>query len=115
VRHIELSRASSFSPAAWDVHREGGMNTKSPFELALTPAILTAIALGIGGALAGFFPLPVLALYFAVLPLPVMMLWLSRDVPTPEARIAAVDAERAALPKTVETKARPASAPARAA
>ena len=68
---------------------------KSRFELALQPTILTAIVLGLGGALAVFFPMPMVALYLAVLPLPLGVLWLARDVPTPQERIAAFDAAHA--------------------
>lgn len=69
---------------------------KSRLELTLQPTILTAIVLALGGALAAFFPLPMVALYLAVLPLPLSVLWLARDVPTPQERIAAFDAAHAA-------------------
>jgi hypothetical protein len=77
------------------MHSSSGImkiTTKSPLELALPPTILTALVLGLGGALSIFFPLPIVALYLAILPLPVMVLWLTRDVATPADRIAAVDA-----------------------
>jgi len=66
--------------------------TKSRFELALQPTILTAIVVALGGALAVFFPWSMVALYLAILPVPLLLLWLTRDVPTPQERIAAVDA-----------------------
>jgi hypothetical protein len=69
------------------------MKTPSRFARALQPTILTAIVLGVGGLFAAFFPWTLVAMYLAVLPLPLLLLWLSRDVATPQARIAAYDAE----------------------
>jgi hypothetical protein len=70
-------------------------STNSGSELALQPTILTATVVALGGLLAALFPWPMVALYIVMLPVPLMLLWLARDVPTPEERIAAVDAEHA--------------------
>jgi hypothetical protein len=61
---------------------------------ALQPSILTAFAVVVGIAFAVYFPSTILALYLVVLPVPLILLWLARDVTTPEERIARVDAER---------------------
>ena len=61
----------------------------------LLPAILTALALAIGAGLALVFALPFVGLYFLTMPVALILLWESRDVPAPIDRILAADAERA--------------------
>jgi hypothetical protein len=68
--------------------------TRSQSVTALLPSILTAFAVVVGIAFAIYFPSTILALYLVVLPVPLILLWLARDVATPQERIAAVDAER---------------------
>ncbi len=69
------------------------MKSSSRFASAVQPMILTAIVLAVGGVFAAFFPWTIVAMYFAVLPLPLLLLWLSSQVAEPQARIAAYDAE----------------------
>jgi hypothetical protein len=69
------------------------MNTEPTVrsELKLLPIILTVVLVGMGAAVAGFYSLPMLALFFGAAPVGLMLLWMTRDVAAPEDRIAAVD------------------------
>lgn len=83
------------------------MTTKSSFERSLQPIILTASGVLIGLVLGVVVNLTAAILYFVMLALPLFMLWLSRDVPTHEERLAASEGTRAKRPA-------PAPAPAEA-
>lgn len=61
----------------------------------MLPAILTVTAFGFAAALATFFPWTFVALYVAILPVPLVVLWVGRDVEAPLDRIAQSDAARA--------------------
>jgi len=58
------------------------------------PALLTAVAVAVGIALATVFPLGLVALYAGTLPVALILLWVGRDVQAPIDRILAVDAAR---------------------
>ena len=72
------------------------MNTEPTVrsELKLLPIILTVVLVGMGATVAGFFSLPMLALFLGAAPVGLMLLWMTHGVPAPEDRIAAVDLER---------------------
>lgn len=70
-------------------------STPSRPVLRLLPVVLTATAFAFAAVLAAFFPLSFVALYLAILPLPLVLLWSGRDVEAPLERIAASDAARA--------------------
>ena len=69
--------------------------TSSPPELALLPLILTAVLVGLAGVLSALFSWPVVALCLGACPVALVLLWMTRDVPAPADRIAAVDREHA--------------------
>lgn len=69
------------------------------------PTVLTAIAVAIGALFAVAFPWSLVALYASILPVPLLLLWLARDVPSPRDRIAAIDAEHAALTRPRQAEA----------
>ena len=58
--------------------------------------VLTLFFVALGGGFAKFLGMDIAALYLAILPFPLLLLWLSRDVPTLEERIAESDALRIA-------------------
>jgi hypothetical protein len=72
-----------------------GMAPTNRADTAVLPAILTAIALAIGGAMALIFPLAIVGLYLLTLPVALILLWVGRDVEAPIDRILAADAHRA--------------------
>jgi hypothetical protein len=74
-------------------------------ELRLLPAILSVVLVGTGAALGAFFSWPMLALFFGTAPVGLTLLWMTRDVPAPEDRIAAVDLERARQRQAPEPRA----------
>ena len=59
---------------------------------AIQPAILTALSLALGGVFAIYFAWSYVAMYMAILPVPLLMLWLTSQVEDPAVRIAAADA-----------------------
>jgi hypothetical protein len=52
---------------------------------------LTAIVLAVAGLLAIAFPWRLVVFYLTMLPVPLVLLWASRGVPSPAKRIAMVD------------------------
>lgn len=63
-------------------------------ELRTLPIILSVMLLGMAAAIGGFYSLALLGLCLGAAPVGVMILWMTREVPAPEDRIAAVDLER---------------------
>lgn len=68
---------------------------KSNDVLTLLPVPLTVCAVFIGAALAIFYGWAAFALFAGFMPLPLILVWSGRDVPSPQDRIADVDAVRA--------------------
>ncbi|MDB4935550.1 MAG: hypothetical protein JWP87_2522 [Labilithrix sp.] len=68
--------------------------TTSNLTLAVQPAALTGFALALAAAFAVFFSPADVLLYAAFLPVPLILLWVARDVQAPIDRIEAVDAKR---------------------
>lgn len=61
---------------------------------ALLPFLLTVLLAGLASALGAFYPWPLVALCLGASPVALVLLWGTRQVPSPEERIAAVDLER---------------------
>jgi hypothetical protein len=76
-------------------------------ELRTLPIILSVVLVGMGAAVTAFFSLPLLALAFGAAPVGLMLLWMTRDVPAPEDRIAGVDLRAHARPAPASPEARP--------
>lgn len=68
---------------------------KSNDVLSLLPVPLTVCAVIIGATLAIFYGWAAFALFAGFMPFPLILLWSGRDVPSPQERIAGVDAVRA--------------------
>ena len=73
------------------------MNTTTTIrsELKVLPFILTVALVAMGAAVSGFYSLSMLGLFLGATPVALFLLWMTRDVPAPEDRIADVDRERA--------------------
>jgi hypothetical protein len=67
------------------------------------PPILTAITVALAGVLAVFFSWQMVVFYLAMLPVPLTLLWVSRCVPSPQEKIAMVDAAHRAGQPHAET------------
>lgn len=69
------------------------MNTEIPVrpELRMLPIILSVVFVGLAAALSGLYSLTMMGFVLCGAPVGLMLLWMTRDVPAPEDRIAAVD------------------------
>jgi hypothetical protein len=76
------------------------------FERSLQPIVLSVTAIAIGIAIGVAINFVAFVLYAVMLLVPLFFLWLARDTPSHEERVAALDAERAAAAR------RPAPSPA---